>query len=122
MPLFERFGLVYYGCCDPLDGKIDLMRKIKNARKLSVSPWANEERLAEEIGGEWVFSSKPNPAFLAHDTFDEGLIRDDLLRKIKLTEKYGCPLELIQKDISTVRYQPQRLWNWVRIANEAARG
>jgi phosphoribosylanthranilate isomerase len=28
----------------------------------------------------------------------------------------GHPLELIQKDISTVRYQPQRLWEWEKIA------
>ena len=28
----------------------------------------------------------------------------------------GCPLELILKDISTVRYQPQRLWEWEKIA------
>jgi hypothetical protein len=27
-------------------------------------------------------------------------------------------LEIIMKDISTVRYQPQRLWEWVEIAGE----
>lgn len=29
-------------------------------------------------------------------------------------------IELIMKDISTVRYQPQRLWEWARIALEEA--
>lgn len=122
LPLFERFGLVYYGCCDPLDGRIDFLRKVKNIRKLSVSPWANEARLAEEIGRGWVFSRKPNPALLAFDTFDEALIRDDLTRTRDLCARHGCPLELIQKDISTVRYAPQRLWAWVRIAKEIAGG
>ena len=30
----------------------------------------------------------------------------------------GCHVELIMKDISTVRYQPQRLWEWAAIAME----
>jgi hypothetical protein len=29
-------------------------------------------------------------------------------------------VELIMKDISTVRYQPQHLWEWARIAVEVA--
>ena len=37
-------------------------------------------------------------------------------------EKAGspCHVELIMKDISTVRYQPQRLWEWAAIAMEVA--
>ena len=37
-------------------------------------------------------------------------------------EKTGgrCHVELIMKDISTVRYQPQRLWEWAAIAMEVA--
>jgi len=27
-------------------------------------------------------------------------------------------VEVIMKDISTVRYQPQRLWEWARMAAE----
>ena len=121
-PIFERFGLVYYGCCDPLDGKIDMLRKIKNIRKLSVSPWANEEKLGEEIGSGYVFSNKPNPALLAAAGFDEDIIRKSLAKTKGICDRYGCPLEFIQKDISTVRYQPQRLWRWVQIAKEIALG
>ena len=29
-----------------------------------------------------------------------------------LEQARGCHVELIMKDISTVRYQPQRLWEW----------
>ena len=31
-----------------------------------------------------------------------------------------CHVELIMKDISTVRYEPQRLWQWAAIASEEA--
>jgi hypothetical protein len=29
-------------------------------------------------------------------------------------------VEMIMKDTHTVRHQPQRLWDWVRIAREVA--
>ena len=37
-------------------------------------------------------------------------------------EKHGCPLEYILKDISTVGYEPERLFEWARIAMAVAGG
>lgn len=116
----ERFGLVYYGCCDPLDGKMNEVRKIPHVRKVSMSPWANQERGAEQIGTDFVFSRKPNPAFVATDSFDSELVRRDLQATKEICARYHCPLEMILKDISTVRYEPQRLFEWGRIAMEVA--
>ena len=118
MPIFERFGLVYYGCCDPLDKKMAQVRKIPNVRKISMSPWANEEIGASEIGINYVYSRKPNPALLARGYFDEPEVRGQLQDTVDVCKKYGCPLELILKDISTVCYEPQRLWRWAEIAME----
>jgi len=118
MQLFERFGLVYYGCCDPLDLKMKEARRIPNLRKVSMSPWADKRRGAMGIGSDYVFSFKPNPAFLATATFDEGLVRKDLMETVAICKEFGCPLEMILKDISTVRYEPQRLWKWAEIAME----
>jgi len=122
MPLFERFGLVYYGCCDPLDGKMHEVRRIPHLKKVSMSPWANKERGAEQIGRDYVFSNKPNPAYLATPSFDEELVRRDLRETVDACRRFGCPLEIILKDISTVRYEPQRLWRWAEIAMEEANG
>jgi len=115
-----RFGLVYYGCCDPLDGKMAEVRMIPNVRKVSMSPWVREERGAEEIGQSFVYSRKPSPALVAFDNFDPAKVREDLLATKRVCEKHGCPLEFILKDISTVRYQPQRLFQWAEIAMEIA--
>jgi len=112
----ERFGLVYYGCCDPLDQKMKEVRLIPNVRKVSMSPWVNEERGAEQIGRDFVYSRKPNPAFVAYDTFDAKLVRKDLQTTSDVCRKYGCPLEFILKDISTVRYHPERLSEWAQVA------
>lgn len=117
-----RFGLVYYGCCDPLDRKMKEVRMIPNVRKVSQSPWVNLERGAAEIGSDYVYSRKPSPAFLAHDTFHPDQVREDLMATRKACEKYHCPLEFILKDISTVRYEPERLFEWAKIAMEVVGG
>jgi len=120
LPIFERFGLVYYGCCDPLDGKMKEVRKIPHLRKISMSPWANKERGAEAIGRDYVFSNKPNPAFIAAPSFDEELVRKDLQQTKEICRRFGCPLEFIFKDISTVRNEPERLAKWAKAAMEVA--
>jgi hypothetical protein len=114
----ERFGLVYYGCCDPLDGKMAEVRLLPNVRKVSMSPWADPRRGAAEIGRNYVFSSKPNPAHVAMTRFDEDLIRTELATTLAACREHGCPLEFILKDISTVRHEPERLDQWARIAME----
>lgn len=122
MPLFSRFGLVYYGCCDPLDRKMAQVRKIPNLRKVSMSPWVNEELGASEIKCDYVYSRKPNPAFLAWPEFNEDEVRKHLQATVDVCARYQCPLELILKDVSTVAYQPQRLWRWAEIAMDVAKG
>ena len=117
-----RFGLVYYGCCDPLDKKMPQVRMIPNVRKVSMSPWADQARGAEAIGRDFVFSRKPSPALLAFDTFDAEGIRQDLLATVKVCEKFNCPLEIILKDISTVRYEPERLFQWAKVAMQVVGG
>jgi hypothetical protein len=120
--LLGRFGLVYYGCCDPLDGKMREVRLLPKVRKVSMSPWVNQERGAAEIGGDFVFSRKPSPALLAWDSFSITSVREDLEATRTICEKYGCPLELILKDISTVRYEPERLFAWARVAMDVVGG
>ncbi len=117
-----RFGLVYYGCCEPLDGKMIEVRMIPNVRKVSMSPWVDQERGAAGIRGDFVFSRKPNPALLATDRFHPDQIRTDLTATREVCDRYGCPLELILKDISTVRYEPERLDQWARIAMDVVGG
>jgi hypothetical protein len=116
----ERFGLVYYGCCDPLDRKMKQVRMIPKVRKVSMSPWVDQERGAAEIGRNYVYSRKPSPAFLSPDNFDPDQVRADLQATRDVCRRNGCPLEFILKDVSTVRYQPQRLFDWARIAMEVA--
>lgn len=115
--LSERFAYTYYGCCEPLDNKFDVITEIKNLRKVGVSPWANEEILAERIGGKYVYARKPNPANVAIKT-DPDVIRRETEKTAKLATKYGCPCEFVLKDISTVSSRPENLIVWANTVNE----
>jgi hypothetical protein len=116
--VLSRFGLVYYGCCEPLFRKMHLMRTIPNLRKVSASPWNDFEKMAEEVGGDYVISLKPNPEILARDGWDLAEVRRDLKETLTSILRHGCSVEMIMKDISTVRHQPRRLWEWTKMASE----
>jgi hypothetical protein len=122
IPWFERFGLVYYGCCEALDNKMDHVRRIPNLRKVSMSSWVNVERGAEQIGRDFVFSRKPNPAWVADHSWDPGIVERDLRKTIEVCARYDTPLELILKGISTVGGKPHRLWEWTDIAMRLVNG
>jgi len=81
-----------------------------------MSPWVDVERGAREIGGDFVFSRKPSPAFLARDVWSPGAVEQDLRETLEACRRHGCPVEFILKDISTVRYEPRRLWEWAEVA------
>lgn len=119
---YDRFGLGYYGCCEPLDMKVDIIRNLPRVRKISMSPWVDVERGAERMGRDFVFSRKPSPAFLAWDTWRPEAVEQDLRDTREKCNRYGCPYEFILKDISTVNYQPQRLWEWSDIAMRVVKG
>jgi hypothetical protein len=119
MRWLERWGVTYYGCCEPLDGKLDVLRRIPNLRKISASPWCNTRRVIDGMGTDYVISHKPNPAILAEKNWDPAQARKSIRAFLDVTEG-NCHVELIMKDISTVRHDPKRLWEWTAIAMEEA--
>jgi len=119
MKWYARFGLGYYGCCEPLDRKVHVISKLPNVRKISMSTWVDKERGAEAMDGRFVFSYKHNPAFLSNDTaWIPELVKKDLIDAYTIAGKYGNPCELILKDVSTTGNNPERLWEWAKIAAE----
>jgi hypothetical protein len=118
MPIYRRFGLVYYGCCEPLDNKIEIIRAIPNVRKISISPWADPFRAAEQLRGDYVLSRKPTPAVLAESVLDEERVRKDIRETLRACRQSATPCEIILKDVSTVSYRPQNLIRWERLVRD----
>ena len=86
-------------------------------RKISISPWADCEEAAANIGNKYVLSLKPNPAILAAENWNPDAAHQELEEALQKTK--DCAVEVIMKDISTCRRQPHRLWEWVNIAMES---
>jgi len=117
--LAELFGLVYYGCCEPVHGRWDSLKKMKNLRSVSVSPWCDQEKIAEAMGKNYVFSRKPNPAMISTEHFDEDAILKDLRNTLVITKKYGCNTQLIMKDVHNLNGELDRNGRWVALARKA---
>jgi hypothetical protein len=115
----ERFGLTYYGCCEPLHHKLEQLKSVGNLRKISISPFADLHTAVDTIGDDYVISYKPAPSILAGREWDLDAVKRDL--RETLTVMKGRNVEMIMKDISTVKYQPRRLWEWVQTAAEVTR-
>jgi len=116
--LFRDCGLLYYGCCEPLDRKIDLLRRrFRNLRKISITPWADAARAAEQIGGDFVMAAKPNPAFVALPRFDPEPVRQEIARYCTACRRHGTPVEFVIKDISTIANNPGNLTQWAATVN-----
>lgn len=114
----EPFGLVYYGCCEPLDKKIDLLEKIPRLRKISITPWADIDNAAAIMGKRYVVAAKPNPSQLAVSTLDEDAVRKELHRIVQVCRRNGCSCDIALKDITTVCHKPENLFRWQEIAME----
>jgi hypothetical protein len=115
--IMDRFALSYYGCCEPLDKFIPYLKKIPNMRKIGISAWADVRSSAEQIGSDYVFAYKPNPAYVAGD-FNKNAVEKEIMYVLDECIKNKCPLEFVLKDISTVNRNPHHLINWTKTVTE----
>ena len=116
--IFSDYGLLYYGCCEPLDSKVHLLRdRFPNLRKISITPWANPERAAQNIGSDYVLAAKPNPAFVSQAQFNPKPVEDEIARYCEACRENETPLEFVIKDISTIANNPDNLTEWADTVN-----
>lgn len=100
----KKFGRLNYGCCEPVDPVWEsCVSKLGNLCKVSVSPWADEEKMGEFLrGGRVVYHRKPSPNFIgADDVFDEEGFKAHILKTIRAAK--GCRLEFSFRDIYTLK-------------------
>ena len=113
LPILERFGLNCYGCCEALDKRWHIIKKTPNLRRVSVSPWADLVKMAENLEDKYIYSLKASPTALALPEIDKESIRKNIRNVLKLTK--GCVLEIIMKDNHTIGKNPDNIRNWVEI-------
>jgi hypothetical protein len=114
VPIITRFGLSYYGCCEPVHKRVKIIKRLPNLRRISVSPWCDQEIMADECGKEIIFCRKPAPSQISMSYWDEDVLRDDIRATVRAAK--GCTLEFAMKDVHTLSGEPGRLGRWVELA------
>ena len=115
--LMSHFGLNYYGCCEPLDKKMDIVEKLPNLRKVSITPWADVDVAAEAIGKKYVLANKPNPASVSMK-LDEDTLKKEIGRTLAAVKRNGCSCDIVLKDISSAGHDVNNLVRWEKIVME----
>ncbi len=116
--ILDRFGLNIYGCCEPLENRWEVISAIPRLRRVTVSPWSDPEHIAETMGKNYVYCRKINPSYMASSVMEEAGARAELRNTFLATKKYGCPTEVMLRDVMTLGWNPQNAVNWTKMARE----
>jgi len=112
--LSERFGLVYYGCCERVDDRLDMIiDAIPNLRSVSVSGWSNLQKTAEMLEDKYVYSRKPIPAYISGTDPNWDLLEKDM--KETCAAAKNSNLEILVRDVYTINGDRPRLKKWVEM-------
>jgi hypothetical protein len=120
VPLLSRYGLSCYACCESLNDKFPIVKKIPNLRRISISPWTDVGIAAEALGDRYIFSWKPHPAFLTTQQFNPDALEKNIKNTLDVAR--GCNVEMVFKDTQTFMQQPERIEHAVDVAMKLACG
>lgn len=115
----ENFGLLSYGCCEPVDTIWEsCISKLDNLRKVSISPWCNEEYMGNQLcGKKIIYHRKPSPNFLGvGKDLDEDAVRSHIQKTVQAAK--GCTLEFSQRDVYQINNSPNKVKRYVEIIRE----
>lgn len=110
------FGFNCYACCEGADPYWDSVKNLHNLRRVSVSQWANLEKMAENLGKNYIFSYKANPSEVAMPNMNESLIRSSIGHALDMTRENN--VEIVLKDLHTISNQPEQVYRWVEIVRK----
>lgn len=114
-----QFGLLSYGCCEPVDPIWDrCISSLPNLRKVSISPWCDEELMGERLAGSQViYHRKPSPNFLGVGAqLDEEALRSHIRKSLRAAK--GCHMEITQRDVYTIHHNEGKARRYVEILRQ----
>jgi hypothetical protein len=117
MPVFERFGLTGYGCCENLTHKIDGVLSIPNLRIFVCSAWTDLAAVQEAVGKDYVIMWRQKASDVVFPD-DVEIIRRDLEEGCKQLQ--GFHYQIVLRELQTLSGHPNRLHDWTQAAVEMA--
>ncbi len=106
--LNECFKYLNIGCCEVLGGRIDLIRKFGNARKISISEWNDYELAAQNIKKDFVYSYKPAGVPFLGDNLDKIAVEKEIRGVLEAVKKHECNAELVLNIGGTLGPNPHK--------------
>ena len=117
-PIMERFGKAAYGCCEDMTAKIPLLKKIKNLRRIAITPFSDVRKCAEQIGNDYVASYRPKPTDMVANGLNEDLVRTIVKRDYEILRENNCVFDITLKDVETIAGKPQNMIRWVELVRQ----
>ena len=116
-PIFERFGLVGYGCCENLTHKMEQVLSIPNLRIFVCSAWTDLNKLLGRVGTDYVIMWRQKASDVVFPD-DAAKIRLDLEEGARSLQ--GSHYQIVLRELQTLSGHPDRLHVWTQCAKEAA--
>jgi len=116
-PIFARYGLVGYGCCEDLTHKIDGVLSIPNLRIFTCSAWTDLGVVLDKVGAGYciMWRQKASDVVFAENV---DRVREDLVEGARCLR--GRPHQIVLRELETLAGHSDRLHDWVRLAKAAA--
>lgn len=117
--LANRFGLLSYGCCEPVNSIWDsCLSGFEHLRKVSVSPWCDEDFMGERLRGRrTIYHRKPFPNYLGTGTvLDEAAFKAHINKTLAAAK--GCKLEITQRDVYSINHDEKKARRYIQIIRE----
>ena len=114
-PILERAGLTFYGCCENLTNKIDLILSIPNLRRFVCSAWTDLGKLVEAVGDRYCIEWRQKATDVAYAP-DLSAVRKHLEHGF-LTARGSCIMVVLQ-ELETVNNNRNRLAEWAALAKD----
>lgn len=114
----DEYGLLSYGCCEPVHPFWDYLSTMENLRKVSISAWCDEEFMGEALRGRrTVYHRKPEATMLGvQGALDEDYVRMNMRKTVQAAK--DCPLEITQRDVYTIGGDVSKVKRYVEIIRE----
>jgi len=119
--LAELFGLVYWGCCEPVDPIWKLsISQLPNLKAVSISRWANQRYMVAALDGKGiVYSRKPNPNLLGVDiNLNEAAWAAEIRSTLEIAAGNNVPVEFVVRDVYSFHGNLAKARRAVEIANQ----
>lgn len=99
--LAGKFKLLMFGCCEPVHDLMPVLQRLPGLRKVSVTPWCDMRKLAENCRQDIIWCRKPVPLKLCGASFDPDDMRDHLREAMEIGGDYFMEFVFRDTDLLT---------------------